>query len=150
MISQDVDDYDNGETEYEYNEELTKSENVIASRRSAFPDLDAEYAGAIRTISTRVKCPMCGASKRQTCLGTMHGEPAHRCRLMLLTSSSPVVMENLKFAMKSKYWKGNNVVVKVNGKWMPISIKDSNWRKLVYESYGEECLDTHSRGRNEK
>jgi hypothetical protein len=141
MKSQSEDEYDYAD--YDYNDDLTKSENIIASRRSFFPNLDSEYYEAIQTLSLRVKCPACEAQRKQVCRVTMNGEPAHRARILLLTSQSEKVFANLKYAMNSKKWKGGNVIVKVKGKYDLVSVNDVRWRRLVRETYGEICEDTH-------
>jgi hypothetical protein len=45
--------------------------------------------------------------------------------------------------MKSKQWKGNWVIVKVKGKFEVVSSNKSGWKKLVYQTYGDVCRDTH-------
>jgi hypothetical protein len=142
MKSQTEEEYD--DSDYDYDDDLTKSENVIASRRCKFVEMDGEYYDAIQTLSLRVKCPRCSADRKQVCRGTMHNEPAHKSRIKLLNASSRKVISNLWYAINSsKKWRGNDVIVKVNGKYECVSSDDSRWRRLVRETYGEACDDKH-------
>ena len=105
----DVDEYENAE-EYDYNEAIPYAENVIASRRRKFDNIDGEYFDAIVTLSKRVDCPRCPAKKGKVCMGTVmastgYRAPCHKIRLRELQFSTPKVYSNLRFTMRSERWK---------------------------------------------
>lgn len=131
MISKTANEYDHEQTDsYDYDDELTRSENLIASRKCSFEDLDGDYLDALRYVSIRVQCPRCHRKKGQLCVGCMNGEPAHKSRMKLLSFTSKKVTANLRYAMKSKQWKGDNIVVKIDGKWEIVECSDLQWREL--------------------
>ena len=132
------DDYIN---QSEYDESLTQSENIIAARRLAFDDFDDSYFNAVLVLSLRVKCPACTAKKKQACRGTSiemtgYHAPCHKSRLRLLKFSSEKVLDNLQYAMRSKKWKGDWVLIKQDGEWFQVYCKENDWRERVKETYG--------------
>jgi hypothetical protein len=135
------DEYERNQEQYDYDDELTQAENIIASRRLSYDDFDDEYFYAIVTLSYRVKCPACTAKKRQACRGTsieMSGyhAPCHKSRLRLLEFKSSKVNDNLRYAMRSKKWKGDWVLIKQDGEWFQVYCKENDWRERVKETYG--------------
>ena len=135
MIFKTENEYDH-DTIDSFDDSLSVSENVVANRRLSFDDFDGEYLDAMRYLSIRVLCPFCKRPKGQLCVGPMEGAPSHKSRMRLLRFSSQKVNANLQFAMKSKKWKGDMVIVKIKGKWKIVDCSDAKWRKLVEETYG--------------
>lgn len=132
MISKSEDEYEYEITEsYDYDENLSLSENIIASRKCSFDDLDSDYLDALREISMQIDCPLCHRKKRQLCVNCMNGEPAHKSRMKLIKFASKKVEENVYYAMKSKRWKGDRVVITINGKWQIIECSDPKWKEKV-------------------
>lgn len=132
---------DQYENENEWDDSLTQSENIIASRRLSYSDFDDEYFNAVLRLSLRVKCPACIAKKKQVCRGTSiemtgYHAPCHKSRLRLLKFSSEKVLDNLHYAMKSKKWKGDWVLIKQDGEWFQVYCKENDWRERVKETYG--------------
>ncbi len=129
------------ENEYEhdvsdsFDDSLTVSENIVARRRVSFDDFDGEYLDALRYLSIRVLCPFCKRPKGQLCVGPMEGAPSHKSRMRLIEVASEKVKSNLQFAMRSKKWKGDMVIVKIKGKWKIVDCSDAKWRNLVKETY---------------
>ena len=127
--------------QYEFDDELTQAENIIVSRRVSFDNFDDEYFDAILRLSLRVKCPACSAKKKQVCRGTSiemtgYHAPCHKSRLRLLQFSSEKVSSNLRFAMRSKKFKGDWVLIKQDGEWYRVECSENDWRKRVKETYG--------------
>ena len=127
----------NTENQYEqdrmidWDDDLNVSENIIASRQCSFDDMDGEYLDALREISMRVQCPLCHRKKRQLCVNTMNGEPAHKSRMRLLNIESKKVYDNVHYAINSsKLWKGDRIVVRVNGTWEIVDCTNPQWREL--------------------
>lgn len=132
---------DQYENENEWDDNLTQSENIVASRRLSYSDFDDEYFNAVLRLSLRVKCPACIAKKKQVCRGTSiemtgYHAPCHKSRLRLLKFSSEKVLDNLQFAMRSKKWKGDWVLIKQDGEWFQVYCKENDWRERVKETYG--------------
>ena len=132
------DDYSN---QNEYDDDLTQSENIVASRRVAFDSFDDAYFHAVLVLSLRVKCPACTAKKKQVCRGTSleiigYHAPCHKSRLRLLKFSSQKVNSNLQYAMRSKKWKGDWVLIKQDNEWYQVYCKENDWRERVRETYG--------------
>lgn len=132
---------DQYENENEWDDSLTQSENIVASRRLSYSDFDDEYFNAVLRLSLRVKCPACIAKKKQVCRGTSiemtgYHAPCHKSRLRLLKFSSEKVLDNLQFAMRSKKWKGDWVLIKQDGEWFQVYCKENDWRERVKETYG--------------
>ena len=132
---------DQYESEYDWDDSLTQSENIVASRRLSYSDFDDEYFNAVLRLSLRVKCPACIAKKKQVCRGTSiemtgYHAPCHKSRLRLLKFSSEKVLDNLQFAMRSKKWKGDWVLIKQDGEWFQVYCKENDWRERVKETYG--------------
>ena len=132
---------DQYESEYEWDDDLTQSENIIALRRLSYDDFDDEYFVALLRLSLRVKCPACPAKKKQVCRGTSlemvgYHAPCHKSRLRLLKFSSKKINSNLQYAMKSKKWKGDWVLIKQDGEWYQVYCKENDWRERVKETYG--------------
>ena len=135
MIFKTENEYEHDTTD-SFDDSLTVSENIVANRRVSFDDFDGEYLDALRYLSIRVLCPFCKRPKGQLCVGPMEGAPSHKSRMRLLKFSSKEVNANLQFAMKSKRWKGDMVIVKIKGKWKIVDCSDKTWRKRVEETYG--------------
>ena len=132
------DDYIN---QNEYDNDLTQSENIIASRRLSYDDFDDEYFTALLRVSLRVKCPACLAKKKQVCRGTSlesigYHAPCHKSRLRLLQFKSSKANDNLRYALRSKKWKGDWVLIKQDGEWYQVYCKENDWRERVKETYG--------------
>lgn len=127
-----IDDEDTLEEDIEdlmSDENLTRSEAIVASRNYRFENMPDDYKDAIVTLSYRVACPRCRAKKLQICRGTAQNRaPAHKVRLRLLKFKNKKVSANLIYAMNSRTW------------------VECDWNKLVkemqeYRESGQQEID---------